>query len=513
MPEIALDRRRAAGFARDLENSSGRLIRYVFSDDSVGRDDHVIEPGAWDLGNFLRNPVFLWAHDQSSPPIGRVVEIEERGRQLVGSVEYLDRDVSEFADSIFRMTKGGFLNATSTSWLPIDYKRTTDKNRPGGIDFSRVELLEISQVPVPALPTALATARASGIDTGPVFAWAERLLDTQGQAILPRAELEALRREARMPRSSNRIPQPELVEGRAASDWKCAAARDLEINHTANWDGEAAATRILDAATKSGAIDATEARRGFLLYDSSIDGERGAYKEPFADIIDGKLTAVASGLRAAATRLPDVKGASDEAKAEARKVLDHYEAQMTKEADESRAAAKPNLRALAKQLRQRGLYELSSLCDLISYADYVCQCVEYEAMDEGDGSPIPARMRAWVNEGNAIIAAMAKEETDENIAGVQDRDVSRQVEAGVRRALSRLGLSRQGKAISQKNERCLRAAHDHVKQAGDLILGVVEPPDDEDPEDDAGEGGDDDEARALRARKAAARKRKIGLVA
>ena len=202
---------RTSGLISNDPALPARTIRYIFSDATVARDNHIIKAGAWDLANFLKNPVFLWAHDQGEPPIGKVTEIAERDGLLVGAVEYLDRDVSAFADSIYQMAKGGFLNATSASWLPVEWKYAADKSRPGGVDFSRVELLEISQVPVPALPSALATARAAGLDTAPIFEWATRMLDSNGFAALPRAELEALRKEARMPapaRTGDPAPAP-----------------------------------------------------------------------------------------------------------------------------------------------------------------------------------------------------------------------------------------------------------------------------------------------------------------
>lgn len=192
--------RDAAGI--DLSNSSDRLISYILSDPSVGRDNHTIAADAWDLRPFLRNPVFNWAHDTDQPPIGRVVDIGTRGNQLIGTVEYADRDTYPFADTIFRLVKQGYLNAVSTSWIPREWKFSSDRSRPGGVDFSKVELLEVSQVPVPALPTALVTARAQGIDTGPLYEWAERMLDTSSTGIFPRAELETLRRNAKMPANS-----------------------------------------------------------------------------------------------------------------------------------------------------------------------------------------------------------------------------------------------------------------------------------------------------------------------
>ncbi|MGJ4888935.1 HK97 family phage prohead protease [Bradyrhizobium sp. HKCCYLRH3099] len=193
----------------DLANSSGRIIRYIFSTPDVARDGHTIR--AWDLANYLTNPVFLWAHDSGDLPIGRVIEIEDRQGLLTGAVEYADADLHPFADTVFRLVKANYLNATSVSWNPLKWKFSTDKARPGGIDFDLVDLLEISQVPVPALPGALATARAQGIDTGPIFQWAEKVLDGGGMLIVPRDELEELRRAAKMPTRTNDRPTADVM--------------------------------------------------------------------------------------------------------------------------------------------------------------------------------------------------------------------------------------------------------------------------------------------------------------
>lgn len=182
-------------------SASLRQVTYRLSDPSVGRDGHRIFANAWQLDNYGRNPVFLWAHDASQPPIGRMVDIGTVGDTLRGTVQYADRDAYPFAGTIFDLVKGGYINAVSTSWMPLDWKYSTDKSRQGGIDFTRVDLLEVSQVPVPALPSALAEGRARGIDTRPIYDWAERLLDAGGSPVISRQGLEALRRAA-MPLTS-----------------------------------------------------------------------------------------------------------------------------------------------------------------------------------------------------------------------------------------------------------------------------------------------------------------------
>ena len=61
-----------------------------------------------------------------------------------GTVEYADADLNPFGDMIYRMVKKGFINATSISWLPLEWKFSTDRTRQGGIDFIKEDLLEIA---------------------------------------------------------------------------------------------------------------------------------------------------------------------------------------------------------------------------------------------------------------------------------------------------------------------------------------------------------------------------------
>lgn len=198
----------ATQFAGALDEiGENRQVRYTFSTGAVGRDFHIVEPDAWQLRNFSRNPVFLWAHDDSLPPIGRVIEIGDVNGALKGTVEYAAPELNPFAETIYQLVKNRFLNATSTSWQPMEWRYSKDRSRPGGIDFTKVDLLEISQVPIPALPDALAEARRSfGIDTGPLYQWAERMLDCGGMLMVPRSELEQLRRSAQM---STKVVKPE----------------------------------------------------------------------------------------------------------------------------------------------------------------------------------------------------------------------------------------------------------------------------------------------------------------
>lgn len=107
------------------------------------------------------------------------------------------------------------------------------------------------------------------------------------------------------------------------ADWSVGAARDLPINEDKAWDGPAAAKSIFDANSSDGEVT-SGARRGFLVYDADNPGNRGSYKLPFAQVINGRLTALASGLRAAASRLPQTDGLSSQTKNAARAVIQSY---------------------------------------------------------------------------------------------------------------------------------------------------------------------------------------------
>lgn len=191
-----------------------RTRRFIFSDGSVDRMGDTIDPDGWDLTSFTPNPVALWAHDSSAPSIGRASDVAVEGARLMGDITFADADTYPFADTIYRLIQGDFLNAVSVGFLPLEYVFVEGPERPWGIDFKRQELLEISVCPIPANPNALGAARAKGIDTRPLITWAEKLLDVGGgQAIVTRKELETLRKAAKEPSMTRRRTTPKAKAG------------------------------------------------------------------------------------------------------------------------------------------------------------------------------------------------------------------------------------------------------------------------------------------------------------
>ena len=149
-------------------------LRFIISNGSLDRDRDTIASDGWELANYRKNPVVLWAHSHSSPPIGKANAILIEDDALIAEAEFTGPDLNAFGDMIFKLYQGGFMRAVSVGFMPLEWVWVDEQ---GGFRFEKQELLEFSAVPVPANPEALLVARSSGIDTSAMKAWAEKLLD------------------------------------------------------------------------------------------------------------------------------------------------------------------------------------------------------------------------------------------------------------------------------------------------------------------------------------------------
>lgn len=167
-------------------NDTKREIKFTFATNRVDRSSDVVNPQGAELEDFLKNPVFLWMHDKTIPPIGKVVAIEKQGSNLIGVVEFWKNDnppsmwsdSDKLANSIYEQYKNGFLKAVSIAFRPIDatFNRVT-----GGNNYNRYSITEISAVTVPDNPDALIRAKSMGIDMDIVKSYCEKALKTFGE--------------------------------------------------------------------------------------------------------------------------------------------------------------------------------------------------------------------------------------------------------------------------------------------------------------------------------------------
>jgi uncharacterized protein len=149
------------------DTSAPRRFRIVASDESVDRYGDIIRAAGWQLDNFRKNPVLLYGHQSRNLPVGKVDPIGIEGTRLIAHGEFVPEGVDPFADSVAAMFKGGFLNASSVGFMPLKKPNAIwaaddpeHEKWPTGYEYTSHELLELSIVPVPANPNALALARS-----------------------------------------------------------------------------------------------------------------------------------------------------------------------------------------------------------------------------------------------------------------------------------------------------------------------------------------------------------------
>lgn len=195
-------------------NDAERAVKFIISTEAVDRYTDSIKLGGWQLDDYRRNNVVLWAHDDSIPAIARGENVVIEGGALRSTAIFATKDQHPLADTIYQLVKGGFIKASSVGFIPLEAKASTDPQRRAGYNITRQALLEWSVVNIPANPETLVAAKSLGIDTQPLFSWAEKVLDLGDFAVIAKSDLEILRREAKMPvgqRAKRSVTEVETV--------------------------------------------------------------------------------------------------------------------------------------------------------------------------------------------------------------------------------------------------------------------------------------------------------------
>lgn len=335
-------------------------VEVIMSTGQLARDGHILEPRGCQLDNYLRNPIILWNHDPEFP-VGRAQDVKVDGDKIRALIKFAPLGASPKADEIRALVKSDIVRGVSVGFDPVEAEPLNPAKPRGGMRISEWDLLECSFCSVPVDAEALVTARAK------------------------------LRR--------------------SKEDWKVGVSRDLAIEDgDEEWDGGEASHSIFEHAGGDD-FDPEKARKGFLAYNAAAPNKRGSYKFPIAREVDGELKVAKSGLRAAASRLPD-SDLPDDVKKEARAVLDHYEekAGMKKENDNAEGRArKPKI--------VRGLCDVAQLAWLLEQLGWLHSSAEIEAEIEGDGSTVPEKLGAALKEVGDVLVAMTEEEVTELFGG------------------------------------------------------------------------------------------------
>ena len=144
--------------ASDLQTrKQGQAMAFVISTDEVDRHGDIIDAAGWDLGAYLKNPVFLWAHDYARPVIGKAMDVWKELHSLMAKFRFAP---TEFAQEVAALYETGYQSGVSVGFKPLKYEERRQEKTGAflGIRFLEQELLEVSAVPVPANRSALRRA-------------------------------------------------------------------------------------------------------------------------------------------------------------------------------------------------------------------------------------------------------------------------------------------------------------------------------------------------------------------
>lgn len=212
-PDMLADLRAAEG-----EGGDDGLMWFTASTDHLDRYETIVEQDWLEGGRmqeFARNPVVLWAHDYSEPPIGRVMrwqyaDLTDGHRALLLGVKW--DEGSERGAETARQYREGFMHAVSVGWEHTDIVplRGLDEDDPRRSDRGWLlrgnRLWELSAVPVPGNSHAVKRSAADLIRESAPGEWrsmvGDYLRSDEGRALLAEAMGEREREPKRDPLAS-----------------------------------------------------------------------------------------------------------------------------------------------------------------------------------------------------------------------------------------------------------------------------------------------------------------------
>jgi len=143
---------------KGVDDKEHTITAYI-STSARDRHNESLDPAGVDLSHYKKNPIVLWAHDYTLPPIGKSLWVKRDGEGILAKVKFAS---TEFAQEIFQLYKEGFMKAFSVGFIPKEMEEGDGKKTPR-ITYKKWEMLEYSAVPVPANPEALTLAIQKGI--------------------------------------------------------------------------------------------------------------------------------------------------------------------------------------------------------------------------------------------------------------------------------------------------------------------------------------------------------------
>lgn len=183
--------------------SDGDVERIRITTNAVDRMGDIIEADGWELANYLRNPVVLWAHDghgwtpAGGVPIATTLGIEQDDEGLIARFVFREAaNDADFVNVVRSAWEQNVLRAASVGFRALEWEALDESSDQfwGPFRITQADLYEWSIVSVPANQDALRLAY-------------EGILKSAGLPIPP--ESRQLREEmARAGRISETLKEP-----------------------------------------------------------------------------------------------------------------------------------------------------------------------------------------------------------------------------------------------------------------------------------------------------------------
>lgn len=260
-------------------DAANRRIKFVWTDQSIDADGDKIMASGWQFDRFKENPVILWSHIRKEvPPVAKAVSIgiEEgpNGPRGVLVAEFAQKEVHEFADTIYQLVANDFLRGMSAGFRIMETAKLTAEQAkaeglgPMGIKATKQMLHENSVVTLPSNGNALAAGLKSLVERGVVKDQTARSFEKT----YPLTERDWQARQKELARSfvafsstnndlATPLDQPMAVT--VGNEVLVKALADLTLAVTKNID----ATRAL-------LQHASDLTKGYVLSRSDAGGQR-----------------------------------------------------------------------------------------------------------------------------------------------------------------------------------------------------------------------------------------------
>ena len=146
------------------KSKTGGTTTVIASTPTPDRYNDVVAGGdEWLTSQYMQNPVVVFGHDYSQPPVGKTEKLTtDADGNLIATIRWDDSPTNPLGQTVAAQFRNGFLSAVSVGFQP---SKSTPRNKlptdhpaygESGTLFEGNKLLEISAVPVPANGEALA---------------------------------------------------------------------------------------------------------------------------------------------------------------------------------------------------------------------------------------------------------------------------------------------------------------------------------------------------------------------